>query len=127
MNPISILVVDDNPVFLDVLCRFLGQQEDVHVVGRAYGGKSAMDMVQELCPDVVLLDLAMNDMHGLQAIPKLRETAPGVRVVVLTLMEAEDYRQPALDAGAHAFVSKVDLFTKLIPAVRAVVGDKAPE
>ena len=126
MRLISILVVDDNPVFLDVLCRFLDQQEDVRIVGKAYGGKSALSMVEELAPDVVLLDLAMNDMHGLQTIPMLRETVPGARVVVLTLMEAEDYRQPALDAGAHAFVSKVDLFTKLMPEVRAVVADNAP-
>ena len=123
MDPISVLLVDDNPTFLHILTRFLREscQDEVGVVGTAGGGKEAMAKVQDLRPQVVLLDLAMPGMTGLDVIPFLRRMMPEVGIIALTLMNANGYRDAALAAGANEFVAKANLHTDLLPAIRRVV------
>ena len=123
MSCVSVLLVDDNPTFLRLAARFL----DVHghnqvvVVGKAHGGTEALARTQELKPEVVLLDLAMPDMPGLEVIRRLRETLPWVRIIALTLMGNEHYRKAALAAGADEFVPKASMSADLLPAIRRVI------
>lgn len=123
MKPISILIVDDNATFLRIAARFLQQSGDVVVVGTARNGHEALAQAQTLNPQVVLMDLAMPGLPGLQAIPHLRARLPEVSVIVLTLLDANSYRSAALAAGADGFVSKAALNTDLIPLIRRIVGN----
>lgn len=124
MKPISVLLVDDNPVFLRIATRFLQEHEDVVVVGAAGGGEEALALVQELQPDIVVIDLAMPGLSGLATIPLLRVVLPEVGLIALTVLDTNSYRQAALAAGANDFVPKASLDTDLLLAIRRVAqGD----
>lgn len=126
MSPISVLLVDDNPTFLRITSRFLKKHDDVDLVGTAGGGVEALSQAQELRPQVILLDLAMPDLPGLEVIPRLREVVPEMRIIALTMLDTEEYRKAALAAGADEFVPKADLNKDLLPAIRRVVGAGRP-
>lgn len=123
MTPVSVLLVDDNSTFLRLAARYLEAhgQNEVVIVGKARGGKEALVQAQELRPQVVLLDLAMPDLPGLEVIPRLRAMRPEVGIIALTVMGNEFYRDAALAAGADDFVSKTAMSTELLPAIRRVL------
>ena len=124
MKPISVLLVDDNPAFLRIATRFLQQHDDVVVVGAADGGEEALALAQDLQPDIVVIDLAMPGLSGLETIPRLRAVLPEVGIIALTVLDTNSYRKAALTAGANDFVAKASLDTDLVLAVRrAVQGD----
>jgi DNA-binding NarL/FixJ family response regulator len=120
MKPISVLLVDDNPSFLRIATRFLEQHDDVVVVGAAGGGEEALALAQDLEPDIVLVDLAMPGLSGLETIPHLRAMLPEVGIIALTMLDTNSYRQAALEADANDFVPKASLDTDLLPAIRRV-------
>jgi DNA-binding NarL/FixJ family response regulator len=120
MSAVSILLVDDNPIFLHCAKRFLQRRQDVIVVGTVSGGKWAVNLAQNLKPDVALIDLSMSDLPGLELIPQLRAALPDIRIIALTLFDTDDYRQAALAAGADGFVSKNTMNTDLMPAIQRV-------
>jgi DNA-binding NarL/FixJ family response regulator len=120
MKPISVLLVDDNPVFLRITARFLQQHDDVVVVGVAGGGEEALALTQDLQPDIVVIDLAMPSLSGLATIPLLEIVLPEVGIIALTVLGTNSYRQAALAAGANDFVPKASLDTDLLPAIRRV-------
>lgn len=125
--PVSVLLVDDSLVFLQVAARFLKRESGVVVVGVAASGREALAQAVALCPQVVLLDLAMPGLSGLEVIPMLRASLPKTRIIALTLGEAEVYREAALAAGADEFVSKSALSGELLPAVWRVMGLSAEQ
>ena len=118
--PISVLLVDDNPIFLRILTRFLEERSrlEVIVVGSADGGEKALVKAPLLKPQVILVDLAIPDIHGLELIPRLRALMPDARIIALTLMDPLSYRDAVMTAGADEFVSKATLETDLLPAIR---------
>ena len=120
MNPISVMLVDDNPTFLRIATRFLQEHDDVMVVGAAGGGEEALAQAQARQPDIVLIDLAMPGLSGLETIPRLRAMLPEVGIIALTVLDTNSYRQAALEAGANDFVPKSTLNTDLLPAIRRV-------
>ena len=122
MNRVSVLLVDDSAVFLDAARQFLQGHcaEEVTVVGTAGGGDRAIVQAEALRPQVVVLDLRMPGMTGLEMIPRLRALLPAVRIVMLTQLEPQGYREAALAAGADEFVSKVRMDSDLLPAIRRV-------
>lgn len=121
MKLISVLLVDDNPNFLRIAQRFLQTQDDLMVVGVARGGRQAVVQAVGLRPQVILLDLAMPDLPGLEAIPLLRAELPELGIIVVTLLDGDAYREAALAAGADDFVPKMTMNTDLPPAIRRVV------
>jgi DNA-binding NarL/FixJ family response regulator len=128
MKPISVLLVDDNPAFLRIATRFLEEHEDVVVVGAAGGGEEALALAEDLQPDIVLIDLAMPGLSGLETIPHLRAVLPGVGIIALTMLDTNSYWQAALAAGADDFVPKASLDRDLLPAMRRVAqGDRSEE
>jgi DNA-binding NarL/FixJ family response regulator len=114
------LLVDDSPFFRCIAARFLGAYDDVALVGTADGGEGALSQAQALRPQVVLLDLAMPGMSGLEVIPLLRRLLPQVGIVALTLQDTDGYRDAAFAAGADDFVPKSVMNTTLLPAIRRV-------
>lgn len=127
MKPISVLLVDDNPVFLRIAARFLQQHDDIVVVGAAGGGQEALALAQDLQPELVVIDLAMPGLSGLATIPLLQVVLPKVGIIALTVLDTNGYRQAALAAGANDFVAKASLDTDLLPAIRRVAqGDSDP-
>lgn len=118
MEPIRILVVDDNPLFLDIATDFLRQYDELSIAGTATGGQEALIQVQELQPQIVLLDLAMPDLPGLEVIPRLRQMLPEIGIIVVTMLDVTSYREAVLAAGANDLVPKIRMNSDLLPAIR---------
>ncbi len=123
--PIRILLADDHPIFLNITSRFLEEQEGVVVVGAARGGREALLLARDLGPEVVLIDLMMPDLSGLEVIPRLRLAHPGLGIIALTLLDADGYRTASLAAGADDFVAKATITDDLLPAIRRVARARA--
>ncbi|MFH1007914.1 MAG: response regulator transcription factor [Candidatus Latescibacterota bacterium] len=123
MTPVSVLLVDDNSTFLRLATRFLDAygHNEVVVIGEARGGREALVRIEELKPQVVLLDLSMPDLPGLKVIPRLRAMVTEVGIIALTVMDNEFYRKAALAAGADEFVPKATISAELLPAIRRVM------
>lgn len=121
-RPVSLLLVDDNPTFLRILRRFLETQDrtGVQVVGTAGGGAEALVMAVVRRPELIVTDLAMPDLHGLELLPLLRRLLPEAGLIALTLMRPESYEAITLAAGADAFVAKTTLESELLPAIQRV-------
>ena len=128
MDSIRVLLVDDSAVFLRRVTCFLQEdcQGEVVVVGTASSGQEALTQAQELRPQVILIDLRMPGMGGLEAIPRLRAMLPGAGIIAMTLHDLDVYREAALAAGADEFVPKRALLTDLLPVIRRVVQTIRP-
>lgn len=127
MEPIRIMLVDDNQTFLSIATRFLQQTDGVEVVGAMSSAEESLRNAPALQPHVILMDLKMRGMSGLEAIPQMRLLLPEARIIALTLFGTPAYRQAALAAGADDFVSKRSLNADLLPAIRrAAAGPAAP-
>ena len=124
MQPISVLLVDDNPTFLNIVQRFLQNEDNIKVIAAVENGKEALALVHQLRPDVVLIDLAMPQISGMETILRMRAAWPKMGVIALTLLDTSGYRQAALTAGADAFVAKDTLNTELVPTIEEVVSTR---
>ena len=124
MKPISVLLVDDNPTFLSIVERYLQAEEKITVVAAVEGGEEALALVNRLKPDIVLTDLAMPKVSGMETILRMRAAWPKMGIVALTLLDTTGYRQAALTAGADDFVAKDALNTELLPTIQRVVAAK---
>ena len=123
MHPVSVLLVDDHPPFLRIATNFLQEHytEEVVVVGAARSGEEGLVQALDLQPDMVLCDLTMPGLTGLQTIPRLRAALPDVAIIALSCHQVNGYRQAALEAGADEFIPKASLATDLLPAIRRVM------
>src|SRR5258705_6618986 len=119
---IRVLIADDHPIVRDGLAKLLSLEEDVIVVGEASDGCEVLDKVQELDPDVLLLDLRMPNLHGLSALQALQQTNKRTRVIVLTASEDKNEFVQAMKLGCSGIVLKQtapDLIVKSIRKVNA--------
>ncbi|MBW0127172.1 response regulator [Pseudonocardia oceani] len=116
---IRVMVVDDHPVVRDGLRGVLDAEPDMEVVGEAGHGAEALARVAAAAPDVVLMDLRMPVMGGVDAIRELRRAAPAVRVLVLTTFDTDRDVLPAVEAGATGYLLKDTPRDELLRAVRA--------
>jgi NarL family two-component system response regulator LiaR len=106
MERVTILIVDDHPVVRQGLRTFLDLQGDLSVVGEAETGAEAVTKVQELLPDVVLMDLVMPDLDGIEAARRIRDVSPSTKVIVLTSYAEDEKVFPAIKAGAAGYLLK---------------------
>jgi DNA-binding NarL/FixJ family response regulator len=113
-----VLVVDDAANLRELLTLLLEVEDDFEVVGTAADGRQAIEAAQVLKPDVVLLDLAMPVMDGLQALPQLRLHLPNARIVIFSGFEHEALAEEALLAGADAYIEKGTSVTQLVTQLR---------
>jgi DNA-binding NarL/FixJ family response regulator len=119
---VSVLLADASEALLGMLTRFLQTQSGVAVVGLASDGREVLTCAAELRPDVVVIDLAVPGMRGLEVIARLRSARAEQRIVALGSLDLPSYRSGALAAGADAFVFKSVIATDLVPALRAAVA-----
>ena len=117
---IRVLIVDDHPLVREGLATVLGQEEDLEVVGQASNGLEAVSLAKTLHPTVVLMDLQMPEMDGVEAIGKIKQEAPDIGVIILTTYETDDYIFRGIQAGARAYLLKDSPPGEVLKAVRAV-------
>jgi DNA-binding NarL/FixJ family response regulator len=117
---IRILVVDDHPVVRAGVAGLVGDQPDMKIVGQASNGREAIQRFRDLHPDVVLMDLQMPDMNGLDAMIAIRNEAPEARVIVLTTYVGDAQVVRAIKAGARGYLLKSVLHKELLETIRAV-------
>ena len=116
----EVVICDDQEGFRRTVAIVLGLDDGVAVVGEAADGEEAIRLARELQPDVLLLDIAMPVMDGLEALPAIREASPDTRVVMLTGLASEAIRERALAAGATLFIEKGTDIATLARRVREV-------
>ena len=119
MKKIRVLIVDDHTLVRAGIRSLLALVADIEVVGEASDGKEALGKVGELAPDVVLMDLAMPVMGGLEATRRIRREFRGVKVLALTQYDDSEYVIPVIEAGACGFVTKMAAFSELASAIQA--------
>lgn len=120
MKRIKVLIVDDHTLVRDGIRALLALSSDIEVVGEAANGREALDKIAELSPDVVLMDLAMPLMGGLEATRRIRREFPEVKVLALTQYDDSEYVIPVISAGARGFITKMAAFSELASAIQAV-------
>ena len=118
-----VLLADDAPGVIEVVSQLL--HHHFHVVGSAQNGKQALDAVASLNPDIVVLDISMPVLNGIQVAARLQDSGCTARIVFLTVNEDQDYIDAAFSAGAYGYVLKSRIALDLIPAIqRALQGYK---
>ncbi len=120
MNPIRVLLVDDHTLFREGLRRLVNEQPDMEIIGEAANGHQAVDRAVELQPDVILMDIAMPDMTGLDAAEIIKKQLPQVRVLLLTVHDDREYLFRGLEVGASGYVLKEAEAQALVMAIQAV-------
>jgi DNA-binding NarL/FixJ family response regulator len=124
-NKIRILLADDHPLFREGVAHSLSVDPDFEVVAQAGSGEEAVELAQELHPDIVLLDVSMTGMGGIAAAGKIAATSPVVRIMMLTVSENRENLMAALKAGAHGYVLKGVSAAELRSITRRVAGGEA--
>lgn len=116
-RPITVLIVDDEEKIRRFARILLESDAELDVIGEADNGRAAAALAERLCPDVILMDISMPVMNGLEAARKIVRDCPHTRIILTTAMGADSYRRVSLDAGAAAFLDKASLDSELIKTV----------
>lgn len=119
-----ILIAEDQTMFREGLRALLSSDPRLEVVGEAEDGREAVQLAEELTPDLVLMDLSMPRMHGVEAIREIKRRSPGIKVLVLTVHTDEEYILATLNYGANGYVIKQATYSELLTAIDTVLLGK---
>ena len=122
MNKLRIILADDHETIRDGLKLLVNSRSDMEVIGEADNGRTALQLADESSPDVVVMDISMPELNGLQATKKLKEKCPHVNVLILTRHTEPGYLRELLQAGASGYVLKQSKSEELIRAILAVAA-----
>lgn len=120
MNTVRILIAEDHTIVRKGLCSLLKNEKDIDVIGEAENGKEAIKQVEELNPDVVVMDISMPLLNGLDATRQIKKRFPEVKVLVLTVHSNEEYISEILKAGASGYIVKKAAPEELVAAIHAI-------
>ena len=120
MNKIRVFLADDHAILREGIRLLLRKVPDIEVVGEAGDGEEAVAQVEQLVPDVVLMDITMPGLNGLEATEQIKGKKPQVKVLILTMHETDQYLSGMLRAGASGYVVKTTVSSELISAIRIV-------
>jgi DNA-binding NarL/FixJ family response regulator len=120
----KILLVDDHKILRDGICSLLKGYDDIEVIGEAPDGKTALPMVNELLPDLVIMDISMPDMNGIDATRRIRNEHPDVKVIALSMHHDKQFVSEIFRAGASGYLIKDSAFDELDHAIRIVMNGK---
>jgi DNA-binding NarL/FixJ family response regulator len=119
---IRILIADDHHVVRRGLAFFLGTQQEIEIVGEAGNGKEALELARSLKPDLVLMDLVMPEMDGIQATKCIKSEFPAIKILMLTSFSDQDHVIPALEAGASGYQLKDIQPDELISCIKKIIA-----
>lgn len=122
---IRVLLVDDHAMLREGLRILLEAHNDIQVIGEAENGLAAIDLARELLPDVVVMDIAMPKMNGLEATRRIKKLHPACQVLILTQYDHREYVLPILEAGADGYVLKKSAGQELVAAIRTVYSGQS--
>ncbi len=122
MDKIRVVLVDDHTVVRQGLRRILESDDEIEIVGEAGDGRTAIDLAQKLRPHVVVMDVAMPELNGIEATRQIMKRVEGVKVLVLSMHDDDVYVRQALKAGARGYLLKDSEDLDLIKAVKAIRG-----
>lgn len=125
MEPIRILIADDHPLFRDGLRALLESVSDMQVIGEAATGEEVLTQAQALQPDLILMDIKMPGINGIEATRRLLQTSPHLRVLMLTMFEDDESVFAAIRAGARGYLLKGAAQEETLRAIRAVASGEA--
>jgi DNA-binding NarL/FixJ family response regulator len=120
MSKTTILIADDHPLLRDGIVQLFEKEADFEVIGQAVDGEEAVRLVNEKSPDVVILDIEMPKLDGLDATRQIKSSRPDTSVLVLTVHDDEEYIAALLEAGASGYLLKTTYGRELVQAIRAV-------
>jgi DNA-binding NarL/FixJ family response regulator len=119
-----IVIAEDHMILREGLKALLSSSPEIQVVGEAEDGREAIRLALELKPDMLLMDLSMPRMNGMEAIREIRKQVPGIRILVLTVHKSEEYVLAALQAGADGYILKDATHAELLMAIETVLSGK---
>ena len=119
-----VVIAEDHTILREGLKALLSSDADLTVVGEAQNGKEAIKLAETCRPDVILMDLSMPKVHGLEAIREIRKISPVTKIIVLTVHNNDEYVAATLQAGANGYVLKQASYVELIDAIKTVLGGK---
>ncbi|UCG19917.1 MAG: response regulator transcription factor [Deltaproteobacteria bacterium] len=120
----KIVIAEDHTILREGLRALLSSQEDLDVVGEAEDGREAIRQVEELAPDLILMDLSMPKMNGVEAIREIRRRVPETKILALTVHKAEEFIVEVLQAGADGYIPKDASSNELMMAIKSVLMGK---
>lgn len=123
-DEIDVLIVDDHPIVRRGLVQLIDQQPGLRVIGEAEGAGQAQALIEETDPNVVLLDLSLEGMSGLELLKQLRSFHPGLLALIISMHDEKLYAERALEAGAKGYIMKRAPDEEIIRAVRSVAADE---
>jgi DNA-binding NarL/FixJ family response regulator len=123
MQSLRVLLVDDNQAFLDLASRELAADTRVQIMGQVQSAEDALAQMRRAQPDLVLLDIGLPRMNGLEATRQIKARLDAPRVVLVTIHDSPDYRAAGMAAGADGFIVKEEFDIQISPLIQALFGD----
>jgi DNA-binding NarL/FixJ family response regulator len=121
---VRIIIADDHAIVRDGLTRAFDQEQDIEVIGQAGNGLATMDLARELSPDLVIMDIAMPDLNGIEATRQIVSASPNTKVIALSMHSSNRYVREMFKAGASGYLLKDCAFDELLEAIRTVAQGK---
>jgi two-component system response regulator NreC len=125
MKKVRLLIADDHKIFRQGIIKLLEEEPDLQVVGEAADGREVVKKATELKPDVILMDIAMANLNGLEATKQIKKVLPESKIIMLTMHKNEEYVLQSFQAGASGYILKEGAVEELVSAIRSIHADKS--